>query len=687
MWASRHQLMELVTVARAAARPRGGIPTLVGIRACALASGCTASKLSATEVPLRSIQTYCRIPPPRGALRLASIEPRLWIALFIAISFIPLADSRGHTQHIRREALARAPITLTRTRPVSSAIMASSDMGERFIKSHTTRRHARGVIDPAQVHRAIALNPASLMARASELLETVSFTDWKTWAVIGPACWVAFVLAVFFGRPLWLLSWDEALKEQVLLKTKLLGTELSPGISLSYAFLIRPLVYRRRVLDAWVRAHVEEFRKNVTSLPTVKEREIHVPAPIRIDGSLVTEFSAGVIRAHFDRGGRQCRWLIFGEGGSGKTSLACQVARWAMAPRQTDRVARHLILPVIIEDELDDTAFPAGVQRFTEAVRGKLQALCSSADPISPALLNKLLRRSRILVIIDHLTEMSQATRDQIRFDSPEFPAAALVVTARTEAALGNIPRHTIEPVRIDGKRLSAFIDAYLSERRTRDGLKARDLFDDEEYFEACKQLSRMAGDRDITVLLAKLFADQMIAAKESQVSTGLPRTVPDLMLRYLSELNRTGSADNRIIHRDCKTVAWECLRRTYRPGSADREDVIVALRYDGDDEAGAQCRLDYMVNRLRVIQVAGSGENHIRFVLDPLAEYLAARRTAGCGRQPGKGGSAKMGGVPKKIRRHARRARNRSRLPAGSAGLLPVYAFTGSRVRSRRVE
>src|SRR3954470_17902370 len=78
---------------------------------------------------------------------------------------------------------------------------------------------------------------------------------------------------------------------------------------------------------------------------------------------------------------------------------------------------------------------------------------------------------------------------------------------------LGNLTKHMVEPMRIEGKRLSVFLDAYLNERRK------RDLFDDPEYFDACSQLSRMVGERDVTVLLAKLYADQMVATKESPTS------------------------------------------------------------------------------------------------------------------------------------------------------------------------
>ena len=286
-----------------------------------------------------------------------------------------------------------------------------------------------------------------------------------------------------------------------------------------------------------MKSHIEKARENFDELKTVKDRKIHVSSPVKVDDQLVAEFSAAAVRAHIDKADRQCRWLIVGEGGAGKTSLACQIAQWSMAPDKANRVAPHLMLPVLIEDELDDPATPAGPQRLTEAIRGKLQALIGSTEPISPELLKHLLRRLRVIVMIDHLTEMSQKTRDQIRFDAADFPAAALVVTARTDV-LEKLPKHRVEPMRIEGSRLSVFIDAYLNQRRK------RDVFDDEEYFETCKQLSRMVGGREITLLLAKLYADQMVTAKESKADQELPKTIPDLMLCYLNELNRNVGAD-----------------------------------------------------------------------------------------------------------------------------------------------
>ena len=142
-----------------------------------------------------------------------------------------------------------------------------------------------------------------------------------------------------------------------------------------------------------------------------------------------------------------------------------------------------------------------------------------------------------------------------------------------------------------------------------------------------------MVGTRNITVLLAKLYAEQLIAAKDGTILDQLPDNIPDLMLSYLNELNRDVNGEDkcddspngdsfasRTVQQDAKVIAWECLKGTYRPGTAKRQDAIAAL--GGDN---AEARLKYLENRLRLIQTIGPALDQIRFTLDPLAEYLAA--------------------------------------------------------------
>ena len=307
--------------------------------------------------------------------------------------------------------------------------------------------------------------------------------------------------------------------------------------------------------------------------------------------------------------------LIWGEGGAGKTSLACQVAIWAMAAEPEQRPCDHLMVPVLIEHDLDFAVAP-GKEPLTEAIRRQLQDLVEVPESIPEALIERLLRQRRVLVLIDHLSEMSKATRDKIQPAMPHFLANALIVTSRMEEPLGGVTKTVIRPLRVAGNRLSSFMEAYLTQRQK------RDLFDDPAFFDACSRLSLMVGKRAITVLLAKLYAEHMIAVQEGGVETGLPENIPDLMLSYLNTLNRSvseGKLADRTVHRDAKAIAWECLQQSFRPTPARLAQVLAAM--GGDD---AEARLKYLEERLHVIQTVQPAQDQVRMVLDPLTEYLA---------------------------------------------------------------
>jgi HEAT repeat protein len=333
-------------------------------------------------------------------------------------------------------------------------------------------------------------------------LEWMVKHPWVTGALI----YIIFVPSLWFAllrlRPLWLLHIDNALKPFSSFKLPdILGGGTLPIRTLLF---IEFFNYRPRVLDAWVVAHIDSAKEGFGKKKTVSDRFVHVPIPVILDKNNLAHLTGKDLQPTFDK--KRATLLLWGEGGAGKTSLACQLAMWAMSDDANQRISQHKMLPVLIEQELDfDVA--AGKQPLTEAICGQLQALIGEAEPIPEELLAHLLRQRRILVIVDHLSEMSEATRKQIRPGDPDFTANALIVTSRLEEKLDEIPKTTIKPLRVAGDRLSSFMEAYLTQRGK------RNLFDDPEYFDACRRLSLMVGQRNITVLLAKLYAEQMIAS------------------------------------------------------------------------------------------------------------------------------------------------------------------------------
>ena len=422
--------------------------------------------------------------------------------------------------------------------------------------------------------------------------------------------------AVFWLRPRSLLNLGDGVIGAIA-KFPIVGTSVSGVLK-----ALVPLKYNPRVLDAWVEQHWQQVEQAFLALDTVKEREIHIALPVHLgqEKRFVNQPSGADLAATFQK--RPAVLLIVAEGGAGKTSLACQIARWGLHKQ----LAAHRLLPVLIDLELDDK------KTLIEAIRGQLSALIgksSESEDIPIDLLEKLLQRQRVLVIVDHFSEMGGATRGQITPELASFAAKALVITSRLEESLGGVPKTILRPQRIEADRLLGFMQAYVRWKLDRQD----DPFVDDEYAVACDRLRRMVRQGNITVLLARLYTEEMI--RQQQGSGDLPpASVQDLMLSYLNQLNGNIEPGTRRdflqVRREALVIAWECLKQTYRPTAAWREAVIQALQVtqpaaDPDaQEKACSASLDYLETRLRLVQTLEPG-NKIRLVLDPLTEYLAA--------------------------------------------------------------
>jgi hypothetical protein len=86
---------------------------------------------------------------------------------------------------------------------------------------------------------------------------------------------------------------------------------------------------------------------------------------------------------------------------------------------------------VLLEQDLENK-IGEGHHPFLDAIRGELWALVNAENPIPEELL-QLLRRRRVLVILDHFSEL---------------PVNAFVVTSRLEEQLDGVPKTTIRPLR-----------------------------------------------------------------------------------------------------------------------------------------------------------------------------------------------------------------------------------------------
>jgi formylglycine-generating enzyme required for sulfatase activity len=372
------------------------------------------------------------------------------------------------------------------------------------------------------------------------------------------------------------------------------------------------LKYPDRVLDAWVEDHWQVAYDSFHHLKTVHDRTIHLLLPVRLGDRVLPDLQPQDLAPTFAR--KPAILVITAAGGAGKTSWACQVARWGLHKQ----LAHHRLIPLLLEADLGNN--PSRV----ETLRGLLSTLTHQSDPLPVELVEHLWHRQRLLVIADHrVMEMGATTPEVI--SAPQ----ALVLTAppAENHGLGTLPHTTLRPLPIEPKGLWSFMSTYLEVRAKQDpqGANLVDLFEEDDYALGSDRLRRLTADQPLTPLLACLYLNQMI--QERQGAGGiLPDSVPRLMLSYLAQINRTiepaQQRQDQAVQRDAKAVAWACLENTYRPSWITRETAIAALARV--DDGAVEERFRYLRDRLSFLQPSDPGDR-LRVILDPLAEYLAA--------------------------------------------------------------
>ncbi|MBS1812611.1 MAG: HEAT repeat domain-containing protein [Acidobacteria bacterium] len=418
------------------------------------------------------------------------------------------------------------------------------------------------------------------------------------WFAITGILWIVYPLGL-----LWLNTFFRRYEPEWLLEK--IGIKGSPVKLLAW------FAYTPRVLDSWVKKHLPKVNETYQKKSTVDLHKVQIEVYVKLNTNSPGIISVNHLRPIFKE--KRIRLLIRGDSGSGKTSFACLLGKWAMSGNRTEQLCEaHKMLPVLIEQSIGD-----GQNALVDLIRGELRELIGEAEPLPRELVEELLRKKRLLVIVDGISELSETTQKLFQPEHPEFPIAALIITSRDEKTLQTAIKNTIHTQLLKTDKLVKFFVDYFSH------LQKSDLFEDRDLYKACEKLDlmRAVGDREITVLIAKMYADLMIAAKENTPHRDLPKNIPDLMLSYVNEINRKSSGtflEDFVVQRIAKIVAWHCLKRYFYPATAKKSELHAAL--SPEDVS----RLTDLEDRLRLIQTVGIGRDEVRLILDPLAEYLA---------------------------------------------------------------
>jgi formylglycine-generating enzyme required for sulfatase activity len=396
---------------------------------------------------------------------------------------------------------------------------------------------------------------------------------------------------------------------------------------------VQGLKYRDRVLDAWVNEHRSMIQKRFSSLSTVEQRRHHLSLPVKVGQKLeAAELTPERLR---ELGGVGGLVLISGEGGVGKTSLALQIASWALAGELSNRP----VVPVLVEADLQ------GEESLLSRVRSTLVGLSEHQEPEGAALaptlplVRALLERRRMLVILDHFSELEDESRRRLDPTGDDFPSAWAIVTSRREETFGGRGVLHLRPQRLTADRLWPFFTDYLRL------VQAEEALDFDLHQRAVGRLREITAglvdeQQAITVLLAKLYIDVVLAERRGAGGSLLPASVPALMLTYVRQINAAIPEAERqppeLVVRALQHLAKASGGKLFRPQAVPRNLAQSALARACAEQEGMDAEegstlprggvelLRYLVDRLLLVERSPDGEA-LRLVLDPLAEYLAA--------------------------------------------------------------
>src|SRR5579871_1894323 len=310
--------------------------------------------------------------------------------------------------------------------------------------------------------------------------------------------------------PVRCLAFERLLRESLRFSLTLGATKFE--LSLRGVLLLQMFTYRSHVVDRWLATVTQRAQANFQRITATISGTSYTPLPLILDGELLTADDSAILEREVRSKIRtavvvsRAPVVLFGEGGAGKTSTALRFAEWVCGFGEQSALGWP-ILPVLIEEDLEfqdkDTD-----RAILLAVQGRLTAL--TEEPVDGEMTAYLLRERRVCVVLDGLSERSDRTRRVFQARQANYPLVLLIATSRFEQdeCFAGVPVRSVQPTRIGGVHISTFLNRYLID------LKKRVLFSDSEFYEVCGRIALFTGNRDITPLFAKLFADLEVSRR-----------------------------------------------------------------------------------------------------------------------------------------------------------------------------
>ncbi|MBZ5615886.1 MAG: hypothetical protein LAO23_17910 [Acidobacteriia bacterium] len=329
---------------------------------------------------------------------------------------------------------------------------------------------------------------------------------------------------------------------------------------------------------------------------------------------------------------------IVGPGGAGKTTLARQIGQWAFQNGPGTGLGDHPMLPVWVDEELHPEKNP-----LPAVVKGKLLAALPDQE-IEDDLFSALLKKQRLLVFVDRLSERSPVTQRYIETIYRSVRIGCLVLTSRTPLTIDGSQSVCIYPQPLNSATLLNFMTGLLAVfltdashdelgRRTKPFSSIQEQLKLGERLAALIRLRTQEGEEDVPLvpLPVRLFVEQAVRLLQTGSELNeLPRSLPDVYLRHLRQVNPEDPSAQHFLDKDrmlkvAKILGKTAVGKDYVPKEFSRNDAIAELKAAGEVvSASSDPTVRLRMNGVLLEKPEGI-DTRLRFALDPVAEFLAA--------------------------------------------------------------
>lgn len=366
------------------------------------------------------------------------------------------------------------------------------------------------------------------------------------------------------------------------------------------------------VLDHVVRVMLPEAIREFESHSSVRYRARYVPIAVKTgDGETIEEMTSAQARRLV---GRKSKLSFCGAGGAGKSTLAFALARWTMSSRKEDQLFERPEIAIVVE--LDP------VDSLREHVLAVIVRILRELEPdpvVRVEMAIALLRSSRVLIVLDSVSEWSRDNQRQARELRQVYVDAAMIETSRRSEPDDALSWY------IGGFSASMvvkLVEAY-----------APQLGDDTATQQQTLALATRVIDLVATTiglranpLLVRLFVES-VASLDLTVGPAVLR-MGDVVFAYLKATYK-GAVDGGFdgVLRCARILGWFALEGTYVPHGFRRDHAELRLVAGGgvSERAAAKLVVDGFVDAGLLKLVYRAGAEWLAFELDPIAEHLGA--------------------------------------------------------------